>query len=376
MGFSPEQVGALEAKLRARHVKARNKNGMILSYIEGWHAIAEANRIFGFDGWSRETIETACIWDAAWQNRRACSYISRVRIRVLAGNQEIIREGSGAGHGFADTAGEAHESALKEAETDATKRALTTFGNPFGLALYDREQRGVTRRRTASLNKGKLSKTLWELFDQEGHLQSQHTDPVDYCANFRRLLENAAAPTALKALWDRNQNTLLILKAKCPDLKSEKGQHYADILARLFATRLEAFASPANKDDRHGLEEAASGPIVADATGTFAKRIRNKDHLEFVASQPCLICGRENVEAHHILFAQPRAMGKKVGDQWTVPLCAIHHRSLHMAGNEESWWQTNKQNPLVAAEELWQKSRSSPAASHDVLSETLSELTR
>ncbi|MDA1326072.1 MAG: RAD52 family DNA repair protein, partial [Proteobacteria bacterium] len=322
-------------KLRARHVKARDKNGVILSYIEGWHAIAEANRIFGFDGWSRETIETNCIWDAPWQNRRACSYTARVRIRVLAGHHEIIREGSGSGHGFADTAGEAHESALKEAETDATKRALTTFGNPFGLALYDKEQRGVTRSLTGGAAKTKPNKTLWELFDQERHLQSQHTDPVDYCANFRRLLENAAAPTTLKALWDRNQNTLLILKANCPDLTSEKGHHYADILARLFATRLDAFASPANKDDRHDLDNSTVNPQEATSPLTVSKRIHNKDHLKYVASQPCLICGRENVEAHHILFAEPRAMGKKVGDQWTVPLCAIHHRSLHMAGNEE-----------------------------------------
>ena len=105
----------------------------------------------------------------------------------MAGHHEIIREGSGAGHGFADTAGEAHESALKEAETDATKRALTTFGNPFGLALYDKEQRGVTRRLTGRTIKTTPKKTLWELYDQNGHLQSQHTDPIDYCANFRRL---------------------------------------------------------------------------------------------------------------------------------------------------------------------------------------------
>ncbi len=309
MGFSPEQIGALEAKLKVRHVKARDKNGVILSYIEGWHAISEANRIFGFDGWSRETIETNCIWDGPWQNRRACSYTARVRIRVLAGHHEIIREGSGSGHGFADTAGEAHESALKEAETDATKRALTTFGNPFGLALYDKEQRGVTRRLTGGAAKTKLNKTLWELFDQEGHIQSQHTDPVDYCANFRRLLENAASPMALKSLWDRNENTLLILKAKCPDLKSEKGEHYADILARLFATRLDTSANPPHKDDKHDLDDSTSNPQEATAPALVPKRIRNKDQLKFIASQPCLICGRENVEAHHILFAEPRAMG-------------------------------------------------------------------
>jgi len=68
-------------------------------------------------------------------------------------------------------------------------------------------------------------------------------------------------------------------------------------------------------------------------------------------------------------------MGKKVGDQWTVPLCAIRHHSLHMAGNELSWWRADKQDPMAAAEELWQKSHNL-LASPDVLSRTLSELTR
>lgn len=81
----------------------------------------------------------------------------------------------------------------------------------------------MTQRLTGGAAKTKPNKTLWELFDQERTLNSQHTGPVDYCAHFRRLLENASAPTALKSLWDRNQNTLLIFKAKGPDLKSEKG---------------------------------------------------------------------------------------------------------------------------------------------------------
>ena len=70
--------------------------------------------------------------------------IARVRITITAGQRSLIREGSGAGHGIDADLGLAHESALKEAETDATKRALMTFGNPFGLALYDKQQRQVS----------------------------------------------------------------------------------------------------------------------------------------------------------------------------------------------------------------------------------------
>ena len=78
------------------------------------------------------------------------TYIARVRITITAGNRTLIREGSGAGHGIDADLGLAHESALKEAETDATKRALMTFGNPFGLALYDKQQRQVSSAAAAT----------------------------------------------------------------------------------------------------------------------------------------------------------------------------------------------------------------------------------
>ena len=84
-----------------------------------------------------------CGWNHARNGHHECSYNAQVRIRVRAGDNVIRREGSGSGHGVGPTPGEAHEHALKQAETDAMKRALVTFGNPFGLALYDKEQNGV-----------------------------------------------------------------------------------------------------------------------------------------------------------------------------------------------------------------------------------------
>ena len=70
------------------------------------------------------------------------------------------------------------------------------------------------------------------------------------------------------------------------------------------------------------------------------KRRRDKSHLRFVASQPCLVCGRHPSDPHHLRFAQPRAIGVKVSDEFTVPLVRGHHRQLHQAGNELAWWQT------------------------------------
>ena len=133
MGFSAKQVKALRRNLDDRHVRTREANGRELSYIEGWYAISEANRIFGFDGWSRETIESRCV--LARENRGAfiAVYIAKVRITVQAAGSTVIREGHGTGEGRGPP-GEVHDIALKAAETDATKRALATFGKPFGQA--------------------------------------------------------------------------------------------------------------------------------------------------------------------------------------------------------------------------------------------------
>jgi DNA repair and recombination protein RAD52 len=150
-GFSAQQRAALTAPLDAEHVKEREQAGRTFSYLEGWKVIEEANRIFGFDGWTRQTVEMKCVAERErkiGKEKRdgfGVSYIAKVQIVVLAGVTQITREGIGAGHGIDSDLGLAHESAIKEAETDAMKRALMTFGNQFGLALYDKEQTNVIR---------------------------------------------------------------------------------------------------------------------------------------------------------------------------------------------------------------------------------------
>lgn len=138
--FSAEQKAALSAPLDPKHVASRSQAGRSLSYIEGWHAIAEANRIFGFDAWNRETVDLRLLGEPrSVDGKSRVEYMARVRITV----GDIVREGCGFGQGIDKDVGQAHESALKEAETDAMKRALMTFGNPFGLALYDKTQANV-----------------------------------------------------------------------------------------------------------------------------------------------------------------------------------------------------------------------------------------
>jgi DNA recombination protein Rad52 len=138
----------LAKPLGTKHVKQREQAGRKLSYIEGWHAIAEANRIFGFDGWARETLSMDCVSEKARKVGRhphqrdgwGVTYTAKVRVTV----DSVTREGYGTGHGIDVDLGQAHESAVKEAETDAKKRAMMTIGNPFGLALYDKEQAHVS----------------------------------------------------------------------------------------------------------------------------------------------------------------------------------------------------------------------------------------
>jgi hypothetical protein len=150
-GFSPQQIEALSAPLNRAHLSSREQGRGSVSYLKSWVVLNEANRIFGFDGWQRQTLSCHCVSQAErliGENKRpgwGVTYIARVRITVAAGAQgSLIREGTGAGHGIDTDLGLAHESAIKEAETDATKRALVTFGNPFGLALYDKSQRQVS----------------------------------------------------------------------------------------------------------------------------------------------------------------------------------------------------------------------------------------
>src|SRR3974390_700099 len=146
-GFSRRQLGALRRNLDQRAVRTREVNGRTLSYLEGWYAVSEANRIFGFDGWSRETLESRCVLSR--ETRGTAVYVARVRITVRANEATIVREGHGTGEGRGVSPGEVHDIALKAAETDATKRALATFGKPFGLELY-RSIKGASPQRPLS----------------------------------------------------------------------------------------------------------------------------------------------------------------------------------------------------------------------------------
>ena len=95
----------------------------------------------------------------------------------------------------------------------------------------------------------------------------------------------------------------------------------------------------------------------SELTISEPRRHRNKTHLKFVASQPCLVCGRSPADAHHLRFTQPRAMGSKVSDEFAVPLCRMHHRDNHQFGDEVAWWERRAIDPIATSRMLWVSTR-------------------
>jgi DNA recombination protein Rad52 len=364
MAFTQPQLRQLRAKLDQNQVKTRQAGGTTLRYIEGWHAIAEANRIFGFDGWDRETLSATCVASGRCRGDHNVSYIAKVRVSVRAGDILVVREGSGSGEARAFSLGQAHDLALKSAETDATKRALASFGNAFGLSLYDREHAGVRSPRVGnSLNEG-LQAGPWVLRLLDGEAASTFEAPKDFAKTLREALKRSRSIEELFGVWQQNVATVRLLHRLYQRKSGADGVDgialvtHLKVCARHIATRSkrpEAENSPVEQD----APPSPSLPARIDKsvlTISEPKRIRSKEHLRYVAQQPCIICGRAPSHAHHIRYAQSRGLALKVSDEFTVPLCAIHHSEIHTTGEERRWWQERKIDPLAIAERLWRQS--------------------
>lgn len=296
MGFSSKQVQALKRNVNQQYIRTRLGNGRELSYIEGAHAISEANRIFGFDGWDRETVESRCVMSRETRGVFLVVYVAKSRITVRTDGSAIIREGQGSGEAKAGSPGEAHDLALKIAETDATKRALATFGKPFGLALYN---------------------------------GSKANQKPEAATSIRHVPSIKERPQTARTGFDEGQGTNPRGESSMPD--------------------------PDRAVERQKLTQHVDKSVL---TIGAPKRLRDKAHLRFVASQPCTICSHQPSDPHHLRFTQPRSLGRKVSDEFTVPLCRKHHRQLHQSGNEQSWWHDIDVDPLPIALELWKETQS------------------
>jgi len=126
----------------------------------------------------------------------------------------------------------------------------------------------------------------------------------------------------------------------------------------IFGARLTALgaaeAAPSTGSSEAQRKRAGAGAIDKSVlTLPEPRRIRDRDHLRFVATRPCLICGRQPSDAHHLRFTQRRALGKKVSDEFTVPLCRGHHREVHSRNDEAAWWKNAGVDPVATARTLW-----------------------
>jgi hypothetical protein len=328
MTFTSSQVRKLRSKLNSQNVRTREADGITLSYLEGWHVVAEANRIFGFDGWDRETLSSDCVWTKQVNGRYCAAYVTRVRIRVRAGDAVITREGSGAGESSAASPGQGHEFAAKAAETDATKRALMTFGNAFGLSLYGGTPESKAKAPPASAMPDR----------GVGDMMGDGTEVAAKSAGTGPAAPETTPPETGMATEDAEpQKIHHSLPVTLP------GPDWPQI----------APLDEAVRRDQDRQERVDKSALLLSEP----RRIRDLGHLAFVASKPCLVCGKNRAHAHHLKFAQPTALGRKVSDEFTVPLCSLHHRELHQHGDERAWWAARGVDALQVAEELWRSRR-------------------
>ena len=152
------------------------------------------------------------------------------------------------------------------------------------------------------------------------------------------------------ALWAQRR-----LPAK-NQLSATDGQQVEEV----FAAKLVVIQAQNTKSDDVLLEQSSAEQTSAaiqinKSTLVFPepRRVRDRDHIRHVIKQACLVCGRRPCDPHHLRFAQSRSLGRKVSDEFTVPLCRAHHREVHRSGNEGSWWQKTGIEPLAVARVLW-----------------------
>ena len=311
MGFDQRQRKALRSKLRHANVRSRIHNGTTLHYIEGWKAVAEANRIFGHENWDRETRAPTCIWSDRQRGQVVCLYSTQVRISVRAGDTIVTRDGVGTGFGRASSPEGAHEMAMKAAETDATKRALATFGNPFGLALYDRDmsqvtkpaQREPSRKDRSSKRQSNEPKVILTGRGRPRQFASRD-ELIDAVTTALAELETVEA---VYAFWEENLTTFASVLERDPD----GNRVVIDAVTAKLKGRLRELGGTARGENRTTAsasdDQPAADTVAAATTGAQLleaaataeddrpthlarakdRRVRDADHRAFVARHPC-----------------------------------------------------------------------------------------
>ena len=185
--------------------------------------------------------------------------------------------------------------------------------------------------------------------------------PAEYADALKLALSAADNIELLFGIWKQNVHTVRALNksftnGEWPETLVTHFKQCAAKLAKLPSPRTVQAAISSRENPKRYPKIDKSALALSEP-----RRIRSKEHLRFVARQACLICGRIPSQAHHIRYAQPRGLALKVSDEFTVPLCAIHHTEIHATGDERQWWGDHKIDPLPIAHGLWRESNGSAA---------------
>jgi hypothetical protein len=178
--------------------------------------------------------------------------------------------------------------------------------------------------------------------------------------------KNSLAAADAKLVEDAFERRLCEL----PSSDSDAPSNDESSVSQIARTQVTAPAEGAAPDQAKGIDKSI-------LTVAAPRRYRNREHLRYVAQQACLVCGRKPSDPHHLGFTQPRALGRKVSDEFAVPLCRGHHRAVHRSRDERAWWRQVGIDPIKVARRLWKathgmgQQRSQRAASpepHDLAS--------
>jgi hypothetical protein len=241
---------------------------------------------------------------------------------------------------------------------------------PQTLAKLSAEESAAIRaqliREIETLAEDDLQQSAIAILRAKNHLSADDAKRVEDAFAARMVLQEAspkdmATDGAMSAISDQTQVQPTAASTGPARPQRRKGRS-----SKAKAATEQSSAPPAISKPIDDKLAPASAHIHDDAPGKIDKsvltlseprRLRDKAHLRFVASQPCLVCGRSPADAHHLRFTQPRAMGLKVSDEFTVPLCRVHHRDNHGSGDEVAWWERRAIDPLATSRMLWVSTR-------------------
>jgi hypothetical protein len=211
------------------------------------------------------------------------------------------------------------------------------------------------------LNSGQGQSFLGVHRTKAGSTSSAMLEPAASVALRDRLITELSAIGSSEEAADWAHRVICLKNTLSAADSGHVEQAFQSKLATFGTTRVSAAAAETRADRRkkRRKDSAIDKGVLALPT---PRRIRDREHVKSVAKQPCLICGRHPADAHHLRFAQSRALGSKVSDEFTVPLCRGHHREVHRCGDEPAWWRKIGIDPTAPARILWLKSHPLPTS--------------